>query len=140
MNCNHLQSLISAYLDGELSGREMQAMRAHLHQCPDCCGELEIARAVKASVSQAPIAEPPAGFEERLFAHVLKESARNRRFVPITMIGLVAFVAFSFTLASVRLQRSNSSFANIDVSRDEAYVDATDPFSNGLVVNTSYGP
>ncbi|MEQ1821521.1 MAG: zf-HC2 domain-containing protein [Fimbriimonadaceae bacterium] len=138
MNCNHFQNLVSAYLDGELGGNEMRAMRSHLNLCPDCCAELEIARAVKATMSHAPLAEPPAGFEDRLFAHVLKSEKRTHRFLPITMIGVVAVVAFTITMATVRVQRAQTTTAGVDVSRDEAYIEASDPFSNGLVVNTSY--
>lgn len=140
MNCNHIQTLISAYLDGEMSGREMQMVRSHLHRCPSCSAELEFARQMKETVSQGPFAEPPSGFEDRLFAHVLKEEPKNHRFLPITMIGFVALIAFSVTFASVRVQRSNDATARIDVSRDEAYIEASDPSNNGLVLNTSYGP
>lgn len=41
MNCQKAQSLISAYLDGELTGQEMLAMRHHLCGCAECSGEYE---------------------------------------------------------------------------------------------------
>ncbi len=47
MNCQKVQSLISAYLDGELNGQDMLAIRYHLSDCPECSGEYESLLAIK---------------------------------------------------------------------------------------------
>jgi len=47
MNCQKVQSLISAYLDGELGGQEMLAIRHHLVGCRDCSDEYESLLAIK---------------------------------------------------------------------------------------------
>lgn len=47
MNCQKAQNLISAYVDGELGGQEMLAIRHHLSGCPECSGEYESLLAVK---------------------------------------------------------------------------------------------
>ena len=47
MNCQKAQSLISAYLDGELTGQEMLAIRHHLCGCTECSGEYESLLAIK---------------------------------------------------------------------------------------------
>ena len=41
MNCHKVQSLASAYIDGELAGVEMLTVRRHLNECTDCSGEYE---------------------------------------------------------------------------------------------------
>lgn len=41
MNCQKVQNLISAYLDGELAGHEMLLVRYHLSGCGECSGEYE---------------------------------------------------------------------------------------------------
>lgn len=41
MNCHKVQSLVSAYVDGELSGHEMLAIRQHLADCRECTAEYE---------------------------------------------------------------------------------------------------
>lgn len=47
MNCQKVQSLISAYLDGELAGQEMLAIRHHLTDCTECAEEYESLLAIK---------------------------------------------------------------------------------------------
>jgi len=41
MNCNKVRSLVSAYVDGELPGVEMLAIRQHLSECSNCASEYE---------------------------------------------------------------------------------------------------
>jgi anti-sigma factor (TIGR02949 family) len=36
MNCEDVQKLLSAYVDGELDAHQQNAIRRHLHQCPRC--------------------------------------------------------------------------------------------------------
>ena len=38
MSCNGVQARFTEYLDGRLSGREMQRIAAHMDQCPACLG------------------------------------------------------------------------------------------------------
>jgi len=53
---------------GTLTGRERAAVLAHLANCPRCPAELEqLSLAADALVRLAPPAEPPVGFEVRLF-------------------------------------------------------------------------
>lgn len=41
MNCHRVRSLVSAYVDGELPGVEMLAIRHHLAECTECTKEYE---------------------------------------------------------------------------------------------------
>lgn len=41
MNCFRVQSLLSAYVDQELSTEDRRLMRAHLFNCPECSREME---------------------------------------------------------------------------------------------------
>lgn len=41
MNCFRVQSLLSAYVDQELSTEDRRIMRAHLFKCPECSREME---------------------------------------------------------------------------------------------------
>jgi anti-sigma factor RsiW len=47
MNCQKVQNLISAYVDSELPGLEMLAIRHHLSECPECNGEYESLLSIK---------------------------------------------------------------------------------------------
>ena len=53
---------------GVLTGRERVQALSHVESCPRCAEELEqLSRAADAVVQVAPEAEPPVGFEVRLF-------------------------------------------------------------------------
>ena len=52
MNCHKVQSLISAYVDSELSGLEMLAIRQHLSRCEDCREEFEALHSVKKALGR----------------------------------------------------------------------------------------
>lgn len=58
MNCQKVQSLISAYLDGELGGQEMLAIRHHLTGCTVCADEYESLLAIKRSFGKLRPARP----------------------------------------------------------------------------------
>jgi len=45
MNCEQVKVLLSAYLDGELSGRLTRLVEKHLDECPEC--NLELAKLEK---------------------------------------------------------------------------------------------
>ncbi len=58
--CSSIQNGFTDYLDGRLSGREMQAMAAHLEACADCGREWESLRRTQASLAMlGPVPEPP---------------------------------------------------------------------------------
>lgn len=60
MNCRKVQNLISAYVDCELPGVEMLAMRQHLSDCPECNSEFEaLLRVKRAYGSLAPKTPSP---------------------------------------------------------------------------------
>jgi hypothetical protein len=77
--CNEVQSGLTEYLDGRLSGREMQAIDAHLQDCRACARELKSFREVQASLAGlGPVPEPP-DLSLRIRVAVSQERARNRR-------------------------------------------------------------
>ncbi len=47
MNCQRIQSLLSAYIDGELTGEEMIVIRRHVSSCEFCGEELYSLQVVK---------------------------------------------------------------------------------------------
>ncbi|MCC6485111.1 MAG: zf-HC2 domain-containing protein [Armatimonadetes bacterium] len=66
MNCGRIDRLISAYLDGELSGIEMMLVRDHVRNCQACEALLESERRLKQVLSRLSPVRPAAGFEARL--------------------------------------------------------------------------
>jgi len=77
--CNAMQTKFSEYLDGRLSGREMQNVVAHLENCPECSGEwkaLELTQAALAGLGPVP---EPQDLLVRIHVAISHERARRRR-------------------------------------------------------------
>src|SRR5258708_4730568 len=67
-----MNSMLSAYYDGELSPQERQRMQMHLHYCPQCAAELDKMRVLSAALSAMAIPEPSIDFVGRLQAQGTK--------------------------------------------------------------------
>ena len=70
MNCRRVSSLISAYIDGELTGLEMLEMRRHFDGCRSCKLQYESLRYTKQILSRLSYAEPRAGLAEQICARL----------------------------------------------------------------------
>ncbi|MGH8945322.1 MAG: anti-sigma factor family protein [Acidimicrobiia bacterium] len=57
----HPTELVSAYLDGELTGAEREQFIVHVGSCGRCARELEEVQAVRAAVRSLPVLELPRG-------------------------------------------------------------------------------
>jgi anti-sigma factor RsiW len=58
---SHAGELISAYLDGELTRREIDQLFKHLSGCGKCAAEMEDIQSVRSSVRSLPLLELPPG-------------------------------------------------------------------------------
>ena len=77
--CNAMQTLFTEYLDGRLSGREMQRVAAHLESCRECAGDwksLEEMQSVLATLGPVP---EPQDLLLRIRVAISHERARQRR-------------------------------------------------------------
>ncbi len=83
MTCTQTQNMISAYMDKELSGIEMQIVSQHLRQCPDCSTEYQQMLAMKRMMARLQGPAPSADFEQKLFAAVSQSQQTNRNVQPI---------------------------------------------------------
>jgi negative regulator of sigma E activity len=77
--CNEVQSGLSEYLDGRLSGREMQEIDAHLQECFECARESKSLRELQASLASLGPVPEPADLPLRVRVAVSQERARKRR-------------------------------------------------------------
>ena len=68
MNCRRVFNLMSAYMDGELTGAEMLEIRRHLSDCEDCAEEHESTRLVKQAMSRLRTVTPRKDFAELILA------------------------------------------------------------------------
>lgn len=78
-SCNAMQAKFTEYLDGRLTGREMQRITAHVDRCPACAAEWRSLSEMQASLaSLGPIPEPE-DLLLRVRVAVSQERARRRQ-------------------------------------------------------------
>lgn len=58
---NHPSELISAYLDGEAHGRDLDRLTDHLARCGRCSAELDEMQQIRSAVRSLPILDMPDG-------------------------------------------------------------------------------
>lgn len=77
--CQRSRSRFSAYLDGAVSGVEMQKLRRHLDTCESCRGEFQSLRRVQSTVASLGRVRPPDDFALRLRVAISQERMRTPR-------------------------------------------------------------
>ena len=75
--CRQARESFSDYLDGALSGVEMQTLAAHFDDCPSCTGEFGAWRALQQGLAKLGPARPPADLQARLRDALETERARG---------------------------------------------------------------
>ena len=82
MNCNQANRQLSAYLDRELAGDEMLAVREHLNDCYECSVELEQLKRLKTALGQTKVLSPdPALYsrvKEAVYGPAMTKTRRQR--------------------------------------------------------------
>jgi anti-sigma factor RsiW len=115
MNCRRVSSLISAYIDGELTGVEMLEIRIHIDDCRPCKLQYESLRYTKQILSNLTYAQPKAGLDKRISSRLDEirvpryqriwtrvMTGGRRRFTPVTAgcVTLGAVLAILITTPS----------------------------------------
>jgi len=78
-DCSGIQAEFTEYLDGRLSGHEMQRIATHLGDCRECAREWKALRQTQASLAALrPVPEPP-DLLLRIRVAVSQERARRKR-------------------------------------------------------------
>jgi hypothetical protein len=108
--------MIDRLLDGELSEKEEQALRAHMESCEDCRRVYDAYRAVSDALADD-LAEPPEGLVPGVILRIdAGEAARKRartRFGP-RRIGLMAACLALMLFAGYQLDRWSGNHATSD--------------------------
>jgi hypothetical protein len=76
--CSKVQTSFSAYLDGAVSGRQMQSIADHLDVCEGCREEFDSLRAMQRSLSMLGPAKAPADLAMRLRLAISHEAAEKK--------------------------------------------------------------
>lgn len=149
MTCKAVQSLISAYLDEELSGRQMIALRRHLDDCPECAEELKCVESVKQLLGYEQIPAPSDGFEDRLVERVLAAGAAKDRarvgWIALTGVAAASMLGAALVLNALHGAQPAPPTSHSDeamyrmVERDRAFSASTDPLVGSPVVPVTFG-
>ena len=78
LSCNEIKNSFSGYLDGAVSGLEMQAVAAHLERCDSCRGEFEALRAMQGLLAAVKQEKAPPDLGVRLRVAISHENARRQ--------------------------------------------------------------
>jgi anti-sigma factor RsiW len=70
MHDEEKQAILHAYLDGQLSPTEAQAVQAHLETCETCAAALSALRQVDEALATMPVLPEPPGLTARIMARV----------------------------------------------------------------------
>jgi hypothetical protein len=76
--CQKCQSSFSAYLDGAVSGKQMQRIAQHLDSCSECAREFAALRTMQRSLATLGSAKAPADLGLRLRLAISHEQARRK--------------------------------------------------------------
>jgi anti-sigma factor RsiW len=76
VNCRKVNSLLSAYIDGEVTGSEQIHIRRHLRECNGCCEEHESLQQTKQILSRLSTRNPGPVLEERILQRIAEEAER----------------------------------------------------------------
>ena len=77
--CSSIQAKFSEYLDGRLTGHEMQGIAAHLESCVKCAGEWSALKQTQLSLTRLGPVPEPEDLLLRIRVAVSQERARSRR-------------------------------------------------------------
>lgn len=78
MTCTQSKSMLSAYLDGAVTGKQMQSLDRHLRECQTCEGEYQSLRRTQSVLAQLGPARVPEDLSLKLRLAISHEAARRR--------------------------------------------------------------
>jgi hypothetical protein len=79
LQCSQAKRLLSPYLDGAVSGAEMQALQLHLDQCSVCMHEYRLLRQTQQLLTSVARVKHPADLGLKLRLAISREAALARR-------------------------------------------------------------
>jgi len=79
MTCVQVKSMLSAYLDGAISGRQMYGLDQHLRICAGCAAEYRSLERTQALLSRLGRAKAPEDLSLKLRLAISREAARRQK-------------------------------------------------------------
>jgi hypothetical protein len=79
MNCGQAKSLLSPYLDGAVTGRQMRSLSQHMESCAKCSQEYSSLHQTQQLLSKVGRRKAPSDLSLKLRVAISQEAARARR-------------------------------------------------------------
>ncbi|MCK4605908.1 MAG: zf-HC2 domain-containing protein [candidate division Zixibacteria bacterium] len=79
MNCEQYRELISARVDGEIESEELDALEAHLEQCPECAAFARQVKQLQELAADSPLVLMPSEVEEVILSRSNRQQSLWRR-------------------------------------------------------------
>lgn len=147
-NCHRMKSLLSAYIDREMTGEEAYLMREHISLCESCALEYEELRRVKQILAELPEVEPSDDFLDNtktaVFANEKQKSISKRGLlIGTSMAAATLFLTFALMQwVDVQQNKANSPIPADDVVASDVrtFEEAPSGAAGYLPVNFASAP
>ncbi len=137
MNCNHVQNMLSAFIDDELSAQEKRELRHHLFLCSECHSEYQNLLMIKDCLNNLNQEQcnydPLVGFKLRIAAAEHSFFQESTRFLMLGRFGLVTGCVTLFFFSTVALFPNNHSHNK--VAQYVTTVEKSVPSAKSIIVN-----
>ena len=92
MTCHDYKDLMMGYLDGELSPEQRSRFEKHLAGCPECAGELEQFRKLKAITDEVNLVEPEDRIWQDYWGVVYNRIERGLGWIIFSVAGIMLVI------------------------------------------------
>lgn len=96
MTCHDYKDLMMSYLDNELSAEQRQHFEEHLAECPECAGELEEFRKLKAITDEVTLVEPEDRIWQQYWGGIYNRIERGVGWVVLSIAGILLAIYGGF--------------------------------------------
>lgn len=128
-SCEYWQERIEEYLDGGLADDEKQNFLTHISSCSECREAFDMAKAVRAALSELPAIEVPDDFCDKLHERLEKEQQKHTTVIAYTrrcaMIAACIVIAVAVNAGNLR-EYFDKSGDELALSDKTAIVQNTD--------------
>ncbi|MEI8280983.1 MAG: zf-HC2 domain-containing protein [Armatimonadota bacterium] len=136
MSCNTSQSKLSAYVDGEMSGMEMQSIRRHVSHCPDCQGEVDGLKSVQMVLrGLPPTPEAPPNLPDRITASIKTTRRHYLRYALVVAVPLCAFAVIFYPRSTPKPTQDRDLVIHRQLAKDQIFDAGTDSTSGASLVH-----
>jgi len=98
MVCNDYKDLMMGYIDNELSDQQRRQFEEHLAGCPDCAGELEEFKKLKAITDEVTLVEPEDRIWQQYWDGIYNRIERSVGWVVFSLAAILLTIYGGFKL------------------------------------------